>query len=417
MRYPDIQMIIASQIAYMDFDRDAVDAGCYTVNELLKMELNKGDEERREVIQKLMNRIDENPITRACGKWKVKDIRNNQSTSGMYACLLDTGGGNALVAFRGSESDNLSNVYKDWIQSDIGLVNSVLTPQQKTAEQYMRDIYRKYGNEFNSYSTTGHSLGGNLAEHAVITAPDGMRGKIDGSVSLDGPGFSNQYLTAHANDIKKSKGLLTHYQWSWCGRLFNAVPGSYYQTVEAQTPDKGNLLLSMGWRHDTYNVVRFDENGNAIPGNPDWFAIAAAPWVNAIDFTFFQISGGALGVLYNTIDSIKDGLEGLWKSWEEIRISYCEQAEFELDIHAAECEIEQLSEVIPQMNEIRDAVEQIQRKLAFQSIAAGYVKVKLWSAANHIGQDAKRMDSFCRVGRECTQCYQSYEQEIVDNYV
>ena len=89
MRYPDIQMIIASQIAYMDFDRDAVDAGCYTVNELLKMELNKGDEERREVIQKLMNRIDENPITRACGKWKVKDIRNNQSTSGMYACLLD----------------------------------------------------------------------------------------------------------------------------------------------------------------------------------------------------------------------------------------------------------------------------------------------------------------------------------------
>ena len=285
------------------------------------------------------------------------------------------------------------------------------------AEQYMRDIYRKYGNEFNSYSTTGHSLGGNLAEHAVITAPDGMRGKIDGSVNLDGPGFSNQYLTAHANDIKKSKGLLTHYQWSWCGRLFNAVPGSYYQTVEAQTPDKGNLLLSMGWRHDTYNVVRFDENGNAIPGNPDWFAIAAAPWVNAIDFTFFQISGGALGVLYNTIDSIKDGLEGLWKSWEEIRISYCEQAEFELDIHAAECEIEQLSEVIPQMNEIRDAVEQIQRKLAFQSIAAGYVKVKLWSAANHIGQDAKRMDSFCRAGRECTQCYQSYEQEIVDNYV
>nr|WP_288858790.1 Mbeg1-like protein [uncultured Faecalicatena sp.] len=417
MSYRDIQMIIASQIAYMDFDRDAVDSGTYTVKELLDMELEGSQGERRDTIQKLLDRIAENSITQECGNWKIKDIRDNQSTSGMYACLLDTGDGNALVAFRGSESDNLSNVCKDWIQSDFGLINSVLTPQQITAEQYMRDIYQKYGKEFTSFSTTGHSLGGNLAEHAVITAPDGMRNKIDCCVNLDGPGFSNQYLTAHANDIQKSQGQIKHYQWSWCGRLFNVVPGSYYQTIKAQTPDKGILLLSMGWRHDTYNVVEFDENGNAIPGKPDWFAIAVDPLAKTIDYSFFLISGGTIGILYNTIDAIKDGLEGLWRKWEEIRMSYWRQAEFELNAYAVEREIEQLSDIIPQMREIVERIEQIQRELAFQSIAAGYVKVKLWSTANHIGQDAKKMEGLCRAGKECTQCYQSYEQKIVDNYV
>lgn len=416
MSYRDIQMIIASQIAYIDFNRDAVDSGQYTVNELLEMELERPEADKKDVIQKLLDRIAETPAGRECGNWKVRDIRDNQSSSGMYACLLDSGDGNALVAFRGSESESWDDIQKDWIQSDIGLANSILTPQQATAEQYIRDIYRKYGGEYDNFGLTGHSLGGNLAEHAAITAPDGMRDKIGQCVNLDGPGFSNKYLAAHANDIEKSKGIITHYQWSWCGGLLNRVPGSDFRTIEAKTPEGSNLLESMLWRHDTYNIVNFDENGNAVPGKKDWFASLADPLSQVLDYTLFLFTGAGIAVIYNSIDSIRDGFENLWKQWTDILSAGGRQVQFELNTNAVDGEIEDLAEIGCGLNDIRDSVERIQRELAFDSIAAGYVKLKLWGLANSIEQDARKIDTYCRVGKDCTQCYKAFEQKIVDNY-
>lgn len=416
MSYRDIQMIIASQIAYIDFDRDAVDSGQYTVRELLDMELEAAEGDRKDTIQKLLDRINENPVSQECGNWKIRDIRDNQSSSGMYACLLDSGDGDALVAFRGSESESWDDIQKDWIQSDIGLANSILTPQQATAQKYMEDIYRKYGGQYDNFGLTGHSLGGNLAEHAAITAPDGMRNKISQCVNLDGPGFSKQYLIAHANDIGKSKGIITHYQWSWCGGLLNRVPGSDFRTIEADTPKGKGLLESMLWRHDTYNVVKFDENGNAVYGKKDWFASLADPLSEALDYSLFLITGGAAAVLFNTIDAIKDGFENLWKQWTDILSSGGRQAQFEVNIYAVDREIEELAEISSGLKEIKEGVEKIQRELAFDSIAAGYVKLKLWGLTNSIEQDARKMDIYCQTGRDCTQSYRSYEVKIVDNY-
>jgi len=126
----------------------------------------------------------------------------------------------------------------------LGLLNSTLTPQQAVAERYVRKLYEKYGDEYTHFGMTGHSLGGNLAEHATITAPDYMRKKIDRCVNLDGPGFSEQYLLAHASDIQKSKGKIDHYQWSFVGTLLNTVPGTNYRTVEADMPDdKGAIKV------------------------------------------------------------------------------------------------------------------------------------------------------------------------------
>ena len=60
---------------------------------------------------------------------------------------------------------------------------------------------------------TGHSLGGGLATHSAITAPEGMQEKIDRVVSFDGPGFSDEYLKAHQKEIRRIKDRLEHFEW------------------------------------------------------------------------------------------------------------------------------------------------------------------------------------------------------------
>lgn len=90
--------------------------------------------------------------------------------------------------------------------------------------------------------------------------------------------------------------------------------------------------------------------------------------------------------------------------------------QFELNTNAVDGEIEELAEIGCGLNDIRDGVERIQRELAFDSIAAGYVKIKLWGLANSIEQDTRKIDTYCSVGKDCTQCYKSFEQKIVDNY-
>ena len=66
-----------------------------------------------------------------------------------------------MIANRGSESYDLEQLFKDWIVADIGLLNHALTTQQARATIYMQELWEKYGDQYDSFSVTGHSLGGN----------------------------------------------------------------------------------------------------------------------------------------------------------------------------------------------------------------------------------------------------------------
>lgn len=416
MSYSDIQMIIASQIAYMDFDKDAVDAGIYTVRELLQMEIDSGDPARRSSAERLLERINEHPSGRECGDWIIRDICNEQHTSGMYACMIDTGDGDVLIAFRGSESDTLENIVNDWGRSDLGLLNNILTPQQETAEEYMREIYRKYGDRYDSFGVTGHSLGGNLAEHATITAPDSMREKITQCVNLDGPGYSANYIIAHDNDIRKSKELIKHYQWSAVSTLLTPVPGTQVETIAADTPDTGFLPLSLISRHDTYNVTQFDENGNVLPGEKDGLAIVADPLSKVFDYTLFTLFNiPAVAILYNELDKLRDGITDLWNQWQEY-ISSGRRAEFEIRPLIVSAQIGRLETLASEMERTAREIERIQRRLSFESLSIGYVKTKLWSIANCVDNNADKLERCCEKGNDCVQLYRGSEKNIVNNY-
>lgn len=121
MSYTDSQMVIAAQIAYMDWDADAVNSGL-TVREYLELAKSSGDPKLRDQAASLLRRIEETPGAQSCADWVIKDVRNNNNTTGMYACMIETGDGEALIAFRGSETDSIDDYILDWGASDAGLL-------------------------------------------------------------------------------------------------------------------------------------------------------------------------------------------------------------------------------------------------------------------------------------------------------
>ena len=153
---------------------------------------------------------------------------------------IETGQNKAVVGFRGSESINKFQKVTDWTIADFGLLDSTITGQQKDATEYMRYLYANYpGYE---YTTAGHSLGGNLAQHALLTAPDGMI--VAHGYSYDGPGNSAEYNTLYADQINKNGWKLTHYQWSLIGGLLYPLPDDTGKYIYVKTGNYDNQYCS-----------------------------------------------------------------------------------------------------------------------------------------------------------------------------
>ena len=144
--------------------------------------------------------------------WKIVDITDLNRQSGFYACTIETDKKNAIVAFRGSES---KNIVKDWISADFGLINSTETEQQSLAEAYADILSGNDGKsrnkigKYENIGVTGHSLGGNLAEHFTIKSAklgrEELYSRIKQCDSLDGPGFSEKYITDRDNLMLMNK--------------------------------------------------------------------------------------------------------------------------------------------------------------------------------------------------------------------
>lgn len=279
MAYSDRDLLIATQIAYYDIDpkyegcslRDILSKDKSIFNKLndnLKNANSKLEIERAQKALSLYKEIT-SPSSKY-GDWIIKDVNNDNNNSGFYGCLIETDDNSAIVGFRGSESYNIDQTQKDWVESDFGLLNSEHTGQQDVATEYMNYINNKYN--YNEYALSGHSLGGNLAVHAGITAPKSMQDKINQCYSYDGPGFSDEYIKSHMEEIQRFGNKITHYQWSLVGALLNQIPGENFKSIKTRDVVYGkNDMNSLTQKHDTC-FVEFDEDGNVIPGEMDNFA-------------------------------------------------------------------------------------------------------------------------------------------------
>lgn len=275
MAYSDKDLREFTQIAYTDFSSSAED--------LLKDTNGNGSSSgiTLEKLEEDLRKTSDHPdikynITDSQRKdWKIVSIHDTNARNGFYACIVETSPGNAVVCFRGSEDPGkLDNVINDWIYADFGLLNSTCTNQQAEVERFLadnKDLLSKYDN----ITMTGHSLGGNLAEYATIMSYKyGLNTKIKQCVSMDGPGFSDEFINANKEHIADMKGVMKHYRWSVVGDLLCDLPGVTYQYVqvnENKVNEEHSALGALVQRHDT-KYLEYDDNGNLILGKQHWFA-------------------------------------------------------------------------------------------------------------------------------------------------
>lgn len=301
MGFSDRDMLVATQVAYYDFDIDILESNHY--NATLR-ELFEQDPGIYEKLQANLNKKDNSPTEQyraqeamdlyheimeegsPYGDWVIKAVKDDNTGSGFYGCLIETSPDEAIIGFRGSESIDANQTVKDWALADFGLLNSEQTWQQQVAEEFMGEINESY--DYDSYYTTGHSLGGNLSNHAAITAPEDMKEKIIQSYSFDGPGFSQEYLDSHKNQIRDSQGMLTHYRWSIVGNLLTQPKGTKDQPVDLKNTfleKEGDYIFQ---RHDV-SFVDFNKNGNVKQGETELPERLLASLTQALDRGVFPV--------------------------------------------------------------------------------------------------------------------------------
>lgn len=257
MPYSDLSMKNASQVAYKNLDqpfsqlKSAGKTPPFTIAELCA--------EKGTTVDALFPDLDGQDIS----NWKIVDCYNTNDSTGFYGCVIDIGGGDAIIAFRGSEgATNLSNLQHDWLQADLGLLNNTLTTQQNEVYKFLKQVSESdYIDNYDSLGMTGHSLGGNLAMHgSVVSAmPEiGLSDKLERCVSLDGPGFSDEYLHKYGKYIDEVSGKITHYKWSPVGGLLSEFPDC--PRIPLKYTERSDFLYNIITRHSMESIEFDGEN-------------------------------------------------------------------------------------------------------------------------------------------------------------
>jgi hypothetical protein len=282
MGYTDKELRDATQIAYMDL-LDGYDSLVskikppYTIRQIIDATENKN------IKEKLEKKIKEGDISIDLDSWKITQIHDKNNVNGFYGCIIETSDNEAIVAFRGSESETDEQFRFDWIDADIGLPNSTETTQQVEVNKFLREIQTNgYLDKYTTVASTGHSLGGNLSDYFTIHSVDfGLSNKIKQSINFDGPGFSQEYLELNKMQIDEVSKVMKHYQWSAVGNILFPVPGVEF--IVADTKEYGDtstylqeeytkeLSYDLICKHDTRSL-EFDDKGNIIEGKMDAFA-------------------------------------------------------------------------------------------------------------------------------------------------
>ena len=148
----------------------------------------------------------------------------------------------ALVAFKGSTGQ------KEWQDNGSGLGLSD-TQKQKEALEYIENL------PYDSITVTGHSKGGNKAQYVTV-----LSDKVDRCISMDGQGFSQEFLDKYYAEIEKKGGCIKNYflDGDFVSILLFPVPGSDQICIE------GDDSIVLEKNHVPSSFYRYyqDEDGH-----------------------------------------------------------------------------------------------------------------------------------------------------------
>lgn len=448
--YNDSTMMIATQIAYLDFDGCNTNVGekidgilnQYGVYKDGKWELKPGNwstkqKEQFDTAANIIYLSSNKGGTDEWRNWNVVDVCDDQNDSGYYGMLIDTGDGNAIIGSRGSESTDFSTGYKDWVEADVGLLDNELTYQQKRAEAYMEKIWYKYGDKYDSFNVTGHSLGGNLSQHMTITAPKDMRDKIERCVSFDGPGFSEEYIEKNKKRINEVSDKMDHYQWSWVGSLLTPLPNINYNIIKAHDDrNQDNGLVTMFFRHATYNV-EFNEDGSVQYGEQSELAKVLGPITKYIDGNSLEelafhsymrnkvFNIPYLPNLYEVVIGLKLIAKAMYE-FKEIKqqlislknniyykyIAPRVSGDYEINLIYVNNLAGEIQEVEHNLQSINNEIESIRRNLRYWSSAGAYYKSNLFFIKNGLESDLKLLKRMSEVASNAANTYRTADDQV-----
>lgn len=145
------------------------------------------------------------------GDWKITNVEwdNEKDGSGFVAYTFEPEEGQAVVSFRGSEAMNDPKYRNDW-HNNSTTVYSEQARQQRKAEEYMKKYMSQ--DKYKMITLTGHSLGGNLALYATITADSNLKDKISYTSTYNAPGFNQHFIDEHKAEIAVMSQKIQEFQ-------------------------------------------------------------------------------------------------------------------------------------------------------------------------------------------------------------
>ena len=169
-------------------------------------------------------------------------------------CFTDDATPNeAVVAFLGTADR------EEWLD-DVKAAKLSDSPCQEAALNYINSL------PYSDITVTGHSKGGNKAMYCTV-----LSDKITRCVSLDGQGFSKDFITKYANRVSERAGLITNYSLStdFVHILLEQLPGIdhfYCEGYGLDDPDE-ELGSFIAQNHSPNSFFKTDDNGIATERN------------------------------------------------------------------------------------------------------------------------------------------------------
>ncbi|MDO5518543.1 MAG: DUF2974 domain-containing protein, partial [Clostridium sp.] len=163
-------------------------------------------------------------------KVTVCNIEND--SSGMRAACFIYDNDTVYVIFRGTTT------LKEWEDNGQGAYEYD-TIQQIYALNYINKL------DYKNIIVSGHSKGGNKAQYVTVRCP-----KINKCISINGQGFSNEFIKKYDNEIhdNKEKIVAINSKYDYVNCLFNTIAGEihYFKTDFQKNPlyyHKANILI------------------------------------------------------------------------------------------------------------------------------------------------------------------------------
>lgn len=172
---------------------------------------------------------------------KVTDINNDVHVM----CFEDPDNpDSAIVAFRGTDGQ------REWEDNAVGLY-SADTPCQEEALRYIESL------PYDDITVTGHSKGGNKAQYVTI-----LSDKVKRCVSMDGQGFSQEFLDKYYAEIMSKGHLIVNYyvDGDYVNILMFPMPGSDQICVASED----DVVHAYYHNPSSFYHYELDENGNWV---------------------------------------------------------------------------------------------------------------------------------------------------------